>query len=548
MPSYQCPRCRNHFSVESDDIAIAECPHCNAADEVRNWFYKIGGETIGPVSREKIDALFGEPIEIRHRDGEWQALQQLAGLTEDTGQPDGDENSTPTRHSPLRVLAILILLAAAVSGWVYHFALIERDKKSPEVADVANGSSGRRKTGSVKSPADETKTVVRRLPKKKVAQPKPRLTAKVENLQMEIQTIDQQPQKVIVRVAVKDPAVWKQVQAMVSPEDLSELISLRELSDRELRTSPKLSKRKRRVLLRRGPDHGPIFGTVRIEGKALLFRPAANLLPGERYIATFDPSVLGPDSGFPRGKIEKLYTVGPARPRLIAIHPLARELPDNFDRFHIIFTEPMQRENALTHLRLRNPVRANEDIDWKSLRPNLHWSKDSRRCTIQFEGKPATAALLKSGVRYRLLVSGEWKSTHGLPLGRDASKFFTVDDSDNSGPQPDKWTLKFPGRSGKQQPIRCKMRELIDWVSWNAEARIVDANGRRVAGNFAFLSGGSIWNFYPAAAWKGGDYRLLIGHRLHDLCGNVVTGKLKPDPTDSKKKCIVIPFHIRDAN
>ena len=550
MPTYQCPRCRNDFDVVSDDVAIAECPHCKAADEAQCWYYKIGREIIGPVSRDGIDELLGEPIQIRQGDGDWQTPEELDGPAEGEGQPVDNQSPAPTKRSPLSILAILILLAAAVSGWVYHFAMIDRETESAKVAnaDRADAGAKREKSGSVKSQVVASKSVMRRLPKKKSPQPKPRLTAKVEQLKMDIQTIDQQPQKVIVRVVVKDPAVWKQVRAMVSAEELSELITLRELSDRELKATPKQPKRKRRALLRRGPDHGPIFGTVRIDGNALLFRPAANLLLGERYKATFDPSALGPGSGFPKGRIEKLYTVGPARPRLAAIYPLARELPANIDRFHIIFTEPMQREGALAHLRLRNPIRVNDDMDWKVLRPKLQWSKDSRRCTVRFDKAVAKVGLLKSGVRYRLVVSGEWKSTHGLPLGRDASKFFTAVDTDKSEPQPDKWTVNFPKKSGKHQPIRCKMRELIDWISWKAEARIVDEQGKPVAGRFAFLSGGSVWNFYPDAAWQGGDYRLLIGQHLHDLCGNVVTGELKTDPTDPNKKCIIIPFHVRDGN
>ena len=541
MPSYQCPRCRNPFSVDSDDAAIAECPRCRAAEEEQTWYYKLGDETVGPVSRVVIDRILGAPIQIRQGDGEWQSSNDAA---QPADEQSADLKATRSESPVTRVLTVLVLLAAAVSGWAYHFAVTHRNAQSPNDAvskhQVAKSSD--QKPNRPKPARSNAKSVNRRT-EKKAGQPKPRLTAKVEDLRMEIQPIDQQPQQVIVQVTVQDPAVWQQVRAMLSVEKLADLITLREMSDRELKAP---SKRMQRIRRRRGPDHGPIFGTVRMEGRSLQFRPAANLLPGERYKATFDPSVLGPKSGFPPAKIEKTYTVGPARPRLVAIHPLTRELPVNIDRFHIIFTEPMQREHALSHFRLRNPTKVDEDIDLKPLRPTLLWSKDGRRCTIQFDTKLSQSMpILKSGIRYRLTLSGEWKSAHGLPLGSNITKFFSAVKSDKRGPEPAKWTVNFPKRSGKPQPIRCKMRERIDWVSWNAEARIVDADGRLVDGRFAFLSGGTVWNFYPAAAWKGGDYRLRIGHQLRDLSGNIVTGEFKSDPTDPNKNVIEIPFHVR---
>lgn len=540
MPTYQCPTCHDLLVVDEADDAAVECPRCRPV-ATDGWYVRVGGREIGPLPEEAIRELAETGVQVRRNDDEFSAIDTREEFVVD--QPDDEDaiESPPRSNGGFaRVLLPLLLVAAAISGWVYHFANRNSAPREASKDIVANDRrSSREKTGTQPRP-------VARKPVDVAGRKKPAALPDIqpEDVNLEIKPLSGKPKQVVVSVTIPHAATWKYLKATSTEKQLNDALSFRLLGKRELRMKTHGRGQRRKRLLRRVNRPPNMLGEITVAGKSLQFKPYAPLLKGEVYIAKFDPARLGLDTGLPQASFEKQYVVGPRRPRLEAIHPQAKALPVNVARIHLAFTEPMQREDAADRIRLQSAD--NDKTDLRFPDAAFRWSKDGRVCTIQVIGKSGwEKSPFKVDVRYRLTVSGEWKSTAGLPLVDDGKKLFVAVAEDSSGPVPTDWSINFPKSAGKQIGIRCKMGESLDWLSWRNALRIVDGKGRQIPGRFAFILSNSGWTFRPDAPWDGGDYKLLISSELRDLAGQAVQGKLQTDETDPKRKWIAIPFHIK---
>ena len=149
MPTYQCPRCQQAFTAHSTGL-IPQCPSCEAGPPEDGWYCRIGGNIIGPITPETINELVESNSVLAHSAAEWNTPQPLPGvrptpspivdppagsIPEESAVADPAPDPTPVAESvavrPRRfshAVAWLLLVAVAVSGWVFHF-VIEADRR-----------------------------------------------------------------------------------------------------------------------------------------------------------------------------------------------------------------------------------------------------------------------------------------------------------------------------------------------------------------------------------------------------------------------------------
>ncbi len=81
---------------------------------------------------------------------------------------------------------------------------------------------------------------------------------------------------------------------------------------------------------------------------------------------------------------------------------------------------------------------------------------------------------------------------------------------------------------------------------------VVDAAGRKIAGDIAVTDGETRWRFTPKQPWTAGPYRLVADARLEDLAGNTIgrpfeVDETHPTTTQSKVETVETPFEVRPS-
>ena len=540
MPVYQCPRCNDVLVVEETEGAFVECPCWKT--EAGSWFVRVGQQSVGPLSAEAIREMTTAGLQVRREDGDWAAVDAFAEFeTSEAAPPDVVPAPAPQgARSLLLAIAALFLVIVAASGWMFHFM----------TPDVEQPPQRRPRLAADTDNADAAKS-----PKKPVAAanqlkvpPEPLPELEFEDVTVAIKPVDKNISVVAISVTVPHDGVWKRLKTLFTDPQIAAAFSMRIIGDRELKFGRREEFRMRQdPRFQRVHPGPPMRGDIKVSGKSLRFEPVAPLMPGERDEFTFNTELLGPDCGLPERAFRAQYAVGPQRPRLVGMHPQSSRLPVNLTALHLVFSEPMKQKNAGEFLILKRTARGNQDeISLASTK--LLWSKDGRRCSIPLRGDQlGPTSLLKTARRFQLIISGEWQSAAGLPIRNDISKTLYVGRPDDRVPDPKKWHFYFPPTAGKTDGIRCRMREPFDWASFEDALRIVDPDGKPVAGKFTHDRDGSGWSFRPAAPWKAGNHEILISGSIRSLSGKPIIGTRQTHPLDPTRKWIVNVFRIGRA-
>lgn len=319
------------------------------------------------------------------------------------------------------------------------------------------------------------------------------------------------------------------------------------------------------------PGSARVFGSYRADGSRLCFAPAVPLDPGWRYRIAFRPpgsdpsrpsrntakSVHGTLSG--RGALELVYQVpalpSESRPRLLAIHPGAAELPANHLKFYLSFSQPMEQGVFMERIRLH---RDGDGEVAGAFRETELWSPDGKRLTVWLHpGRQKTGVnlneeegmVLKEGGRYSLRIDGRWRGTNGKSLGSDQTKAFRVVAADHSPVDASRWTVHPPKR-GTRQPLRIEFPEPLDWALLQNTIAVENPRHQRIAGEIRVPDGERAWHFTPATAWQAGAHRIVIDRRLEDLAGNNLDRPFEVDieqpSAPSTPATAVVPFAIED--
>ena len=269
----------------------------------------------------------------------------------------------------------------------------------------------------------------------------------------------------------------------------------------------------------------------------MVFQPRFPLLPGEKYQVRFDSTKLpGLTVRRPQPVVREYQLAAEepsAPPRLTGIYPSGSEVPANHLKFYLLFSEPMQPGNIFIYFKLLDARGAEVP---EPFRETELWSVDGRRLTLWFHpGRQKTGVNLNveigpvmvEGQRYTLVVSSDWPSQRGMPLGRAIEKSFRAGPADHTQPNADAWKLEPPATLRGE--LRVTFPEAYDWALLQSQLWVETAAGKRVPGRIEIGAGERDWSFAPVPAWRAGNYRLAAGSVLEDLAGNSLARPFEVD-------------------
>lgn len=169
------------------------------------------------------------------------------------------------------------------------------------------------------------------------------------------------------------------------------------------------------------------------------------------------------------------------------------------------------------------------------------WSEDGRRLTLWFHpGRQKTGVnlnveigpILEAGNKYTLVISKDWLSQKGAPLGQTVKKSFAAGPKVRAQLHVSDWKLTAPA-SGSRAPVVVEFPAPLDWALLNSRMHIETAAGERVEGEIATGPEERSWRFVPATDWSAGEYRLAVASILEDLAGNSVARPFEVDLSDA---------------
>jgi hypothetical protein len=316
------------------------------------------------------------------------------------------------------------------------------------------------------------------------------------------------------------------------------------------------------------PDDGsdptqrpPVLGAYRVADGALRFTPRFPLARGVHYRAVFHPDrVPGAQKGL-EAVVKSLFMPRPAaEPVAVArVYPTADKLPENQLKFYLHFTAPMSRGEAYRRIHLLDADGKEIDAAFLELGEEL-WDPDGKRFTLFIDPgrikrglKPREdlGPVLEKGKTYTLVIDRDWKDADGEPLKEAFKKTFRAVAADETPPDPKTWRLEPPAAGGKA-PLAVTFPKPMDHALLQHMLWVVDAGGRKIAGEVAVTDGETRWSFTPREAWAAGAYRLVTDTRLEDLAGNTIgrpfeVDETRPATAEIKAETVETPFEVRAA-
>ncbi|MBL9131126.1 MAG: hypothetical protein JNG86_08005 [Verrucomicrobiaceae bacterium] len=288
----------------------------------------------------------------------------------------------------------------------------------------------------------------------------------------------------------------------------------------------------------------PLFGEV----QKLLdthpgFIPAVPFVRGQTYRVEFRLVKGG------KAKLEVTFEAQRAAAPTVRLSPATSLIPANTLKLYLDFSEPMEQGVFLKHLTLQ---RRDGDEVAGPFRETELWSPDGKRLTVMLHpGRQKTGVnlnvdegpVLIAGERYNLIVSGQWRSTTGVPLGKEGVFRLEPVAVDHEMPDPAKWQVHAP-KAGTTHPLVVVTEELFEPQIFTRALRVVNASG--MADTKVVDLKRVEWRFTPEQPWKAGEHQITIDPELEDLAGNNL---LKPMEVDlaaepPKVRPNVITFRI----
>jgi hypothetical protein len=237
-------------------------------------------------------------------------------------------------------------------------------------------------------------------------------------------------------------------------------------------------------------------------------------------------------------------------PRVTAIFPSGRVLPENLLRFYLHFSVPMSRGFAYRQIHLLDADGSPIADPFLELDEEL-WTADGRRLTLLFDPgrikrglRPRAEAgpILEAGRRYTLVIEPSWPDAWGRQLDREFRHSFQAGPADEQSPDPTRWAIEVP-RAETREKLVVRFPEPLDHALALRLIGVTDVEGRLVAGQAILSDEETRWSFEPEVTWAAGDQQLVVGTDLEDLAGNSVgrpfevdllepiTGRIRPEQT-----------------
>lgn len=213
------------------------------------------------------------------------------------------------------------------------------------------------------------------------------------------------------------------------------------------------------------------------------------------------------------------------------IFPSCDLLPENLLRFHVCFSNSMQRGRALEEISLLDS--GEQPVADALYRPPVElWDRTMRRLTVLLDpgrlkrwvgpnielGPP-----LKSGQTYALEIGAGMLDLHGRTLRERFRKPFLVTDPVRERLSVESWDV-LPPAKGSRQALVLLFKSPMDWALLLQTITVVSAGGTVIAGQVLVDEYEKRWNFTPTSPWNAGMYQISVGSSLEDVCGNSITG------------------------
>ncbi len=339
------------------------------------------------------------------------------------------------------------------------------------------------------------------------------------DLHVEPNSID--PQHIAVVVEASDASAWRTFDRSPQAADSRESILAMRLRDGTNSIGPAL------------------LGDYEITGNKLRLLPRFPLLAGESYVATFDPAALNLKRPLTSPAILTTTYRAPidptiSQPRLTSIYPSGDVVPANHLKFYLVFSEPMRKGEFLRRIKL---IEESGTEVSEPFRETELWSEDERRLTLWFHpGRQKTGVnlnvelgpVLEPGKRYRLIISGDWRTQAGAQLGKVVEKPFTVGQVEHAQLKLTDWRV-IPPSDGSRESLRVEFPKPLDWALLKSQIVVVSSDGLKVRGAIKIDPQETAWSFSPEKPWDAGEYQLNVGSVLEDLAGNSLARPFEVD-------------------
>lgn len=306
---------------------------------------------------------------------------------------------------------------------------------------------------------------------------------------------------------------------------------------------------------RPGEDRPSVLGRYSVEEDSIRFVPRLPFVPGLSYTARRpgDPAMGVPD-------LELRFTMplpdGDGPTRVEAVYPSGNEVPANLIRIYVHFSAPMLPRDVHHHVHLVDEQTESEiPVAFVDV-PSGLWDPDDRRLTLFIHPgrvKRGVApgeemgAVLVEGRRYRLVIDAGLRDSGGAPLAASYEKSFVAVSEDRRSPDPSRWNLSAPGRTGG--PVVLEMPSPLDHGLMRRLITVRSESGRIVDGTVTISGNETRWELHPPDGWKPGRYAIVINPAIEDLAGNTIDRLFEREgaapPEERLSPPIEIPFEVR---
>ena len=265
-------------------------------------------------------------------------------------------------------------------------------------------------------------------------------------------------------------------------------------------------------------DNG-ILGDLIFKEDAVIFVPLIPFTPEYDFDILYDGKLMS--------KVKIPLSKQNSPPKLVAIYPQQDTLPENQLKLYLHFDKPMRTGNALDYITLLDKNKDTLHRVFLNLQPEL-WDTSGTVLTLWLDPGRIKRDLvlnrelgnpLKQSQSYTLIISPDWKDTHGIALQTPYTKQFVAGRRDGEIPDINKWHIDIP-KAGSSKPLTIDTGEPLDHYLLMESISIVDANGAIVKGQIEVKDNDRAWKFTPLNSWKAQTYKLHVTANLEDLAGN----------------------------
>ncbi|MEO1035868.1 MAG: hypothetical protein AAFX44_09945 [Pseudomonadota bacterium] len=216
-----------------------------------------------------------------------------------------------------------------------------------------------------------------------------------------------------------------------------------------------------------------------------------------------------------------------SRAHVTDVYPSGSRLPANLLRFYVYFSKPMNREQVISAVTLRDSDDLPVDGAFLPTRFAL-WSDDSRRLTLLLDPGRVKTGLrahdelgraLVAGDTYTLRIGDAAEDASGCTLQAAFDKPFKVVAPLVRQPSLAAWQLDVP-TAGTREPLLVTLDGPYDHLSLAYRLRVRAGDDTTVPGRIELADNERVWQFTPRNAWRERSYTLAVERELEDLAGN----------------------------